>query len=160
MLAEIPQRDTAADVGTGEHRRRRRQEHLSTVRDGRDPRGAVNVDADVIRAGVLARGVALSRMHTHPHADGRTVRKSRRDERALRGCGGADRFRRAGEDDEQGIALDADLRPAVGERPAQSLSVDGEHVLEARGAKGGQQLRRALDVGEHERHGPAWKRHR
>ena len=88
----------------------------------------------------------------HPHADAhrRAVGERRRGERALRGRGGPHGLRGDWKHDEERIAFDAHLEPAVLERVAEDASVRFEHVLVAVRAKLGLELGRALDVGEKE----------
>ena len=87
-------------------RRRRRDDDLPTVRERRDPRAAMNVDADV----TLARDVRRPRVQPHAHADrpGRQIGPTlnRSSGRALR--------RR--ERDEERVALGIYLDPVMGSR--------------------------------------------
>ena len=69
--------------------------------------------------------------------------------------GGGERGGRGGEGDEERVALRVDLDAAAGaEGGAQDAPVLGERVGVALGAERVQELRRALDVGEEERHRP------
>ena len=149
MLAQIAQGDSVAGLLTGERRGRSGHEHLPAVRDVRDPRCAMNVDADVVRARLATRRGALARVHAHAHADDGLVWEARRRERALRRCRRADRGNRIVENQEQRVALDTHLS-ACGERDAERPGMSFEHLVITVGAEGVQKLRRALDVGEQE----------
>ena len=131
-----------ADVRIHQRTGRLRQEHLSAVADGRDPRALVHVEADISLFGQLR----LARVEPHPHAY-RPVGKC-----ALAVCSGSDSVRRAGERDEERVTLCVDFDALVlGERRAetppmlvQCFSVVVSEIV--------QQPRRALHVREQQRH--------
>src|SRR6185503_19588623 len=84
MFSEIAEGDAVVEVLTGERRGRTRQQHLTAVRDVRDTRGPMNIDPDVIRAGLAARRRALPGMHAHADPNDGVVREAGRSESALR----------------------------------------------------------------------------
>jgi hypothetical protein len=107
------------------------------VAGGGDPRGAMNVDADV----ALVREQRLARVDAHAHAD-----------RPAQGClsfpGGLERVLRTCKSDEEGIALRVDLDATVSrERLAERAAVLRQHLGVAV-AELTQQARRSLDVRE------------
>ena len=138
VLAEI------ADgcVGLEERARRLGENDLAAVGGAGDPRGAVDVDADV----PLVRNDRLAGVDSHADPD-RTPLK-----RAARLGGGRDRFGSSRERDEEGVALCVHLDAAMAyERLAECVSVLGEEDGVGRPVLL-EQSRGALDVGEEERH--------
>ena len=121
---------------------RLRQEHLPAVPDRGDPRPLVHVEADVS----LLCQPGLARVQPHPNAN-RSIRQ-----RTLAIGRGGNGIRRAGEGDEERIALRVDLdalvlrerRPQTPPMLLQRLAIA---VLEL-----AQQPRRALHVREQQRH--------
>jgi hypothetical protein len=135
VLAEIEEIVTACELS-----RRLRDQDLAAVTSGRDPRGAVDVEADV----AFVRQERLAGVHTDAHAD------QRRGERVASVRGGRKRIGRPWECDEEGVALRVHLDAAVAlERLPQQPAVLREGVG-VRVAELVQQARRALDVGEEE----------
>ena len=131
-----------ADVSVHERTGRLREEHLAAVADGGDPGALVHVEADVSLLG-QAR---LARVQPHPHAN-RPVGKYAL---AIRSSG--DRVRRAGEGDEERVTLRVDLDAVViGEHRAEPPPMLLQR-LSVVVAKCVQQPRRALHVGEQQRH--------
>ncbi len=114
-----------------------RKHHLPGIRGGRDPRGAVHVEADV----VVTRQLRLARVQAHPHTHrvGQSVL-------ALTCCG--ERIGCPAERDEEAVALRAHLcAPVVGERRPQRLAVCVERLAVGI-ADLVQQRSRPDDVGE------------
>ena len=125
-----------------ERARRLRQEHLPAVADGGDPRAPVYVEPDV----TLLGQPRLAGVQPHPHAD-RPV-----GQRALAVSGGGDGVRGAGEGDEERVTLCIDLDARmVGERGAESAPMLLQR-LPVIVAEPVYQPRRALHVGEQQRH--------
>jgi hypothetical protein len=124
--------------------RRRRDEHLSAVRERGDASGPMDVDAHVS----LGRQRRRARVQTHAHANrpGREILDA-----GLRGVR-CTRSRR--EDDEEGIALRVHLHAAVGgEGVAQHPAMFGQRVGIRVWPDRVEQARRPLDVREEERDG-------
>ena len=125
-------------------------EHLPSVGGVGDAGRPVHVDADV----VVPAQDALAGVDPHPDPHRRTGGPVVRGEAPLGGDRRPDRPRRAGEHDEEGVAVGADLDPAaVGDGSpddrrvlVQDRRVPVAECLEETG--------RAFDVGEEERHGP------
>ena len=120
---------------------------------GGDARGAVHVDADIIRARFEARGATLAGVHPHAHAHGRAVGEGRLGEPPLRRGRGAHGVDSDGKDDEQGIALHAHLDAAVLEGLAQEPRMRLQDLVVAIRSELALELGGALDVGEEEREG-------
>jgi hypothetical protein len=119
-------------------------EHLPTVAGRRDPRGEMDIAADV----VAVRHERRARMQTHPDSN-----RPRRKVLGHLGRGG-DRAGGRREGDEERIALCVDLDPAVpGGGPTDHLPVLGESGRVLLGAQLVEQAGRALDVREEERDG-------
>ena len=117
------------------------EDDLPAVGGGGDPRGAVDVDADV----ALLRDDRLAGVQAHADADLAGLERLPR----LRRRG--DRLRGARERDEERIALRVDFDARVPrERLAQEAAVLGEEVG-VRGPVLVEQPRRSLDVGEEKR---------
>ena len=126
---------------------RGREDHLAAVRERGDARAAVDVDPDVALGGHRRR----ARVQPHPDRD-----RARR-ERLLRRC--APRRRRpaaVGNATKNASPWVSTSTPPCGrERLAQDAAVLGQRLGVAVGPELAQQPRRALDVGEQERHRPA-----
>ena len=138
VLAEVADRRVGIEQSPG----RLGDDDLASVRGSGDARGTVHVEADV----ALVRHDRLARVDPDPHADGAAL------ERLAPVGRGGDRVRRPREGDEEGVSLRVHLHPAVlGEGGPQRTPVVGEQ-LDVRGAVLLEQPRRALDVGEEERH--------
>src|SRR5258708_18641529 len=125
--------------------------------DRGDARGANYVDPHVIRAGLLARRRAVAGVHAHPYTHDGTVRERRLRQRSLALRRGVERVLRGREDHEQGVALDADLMPLREGRPERD-GMDLEDLVVLVGPERVHELRRALDVREHEGQRAAWER--
>ena len=122
---------------------RLRKDDLAPVRRGHDPRCAMNVDADVLRA--VQDG--LSRVDPNPDQHPAGLDHLRGG--ASSGYGLA----RARKGVEEGITLVVDLVPVeTAERIAHGRSMLREQLAVPVGAGVEEQPRRALDVGEHEGH--------
>jgi len=135
-------RAEVADTGVDERVRRLGEEHLPSMADGGDARALVHVDPDVS----LLRQPRLTRVQPHAHPD-RALR-----ERALAVLGGGDGIGRAAEGDEERVTLRVHLDAVVvGKRRAKTTPVL-EQGLPVVVAELVQQLRRALDVREQQRH--------
>src|SRR5262249_47922647 len=94
----------------GEVPRSLREKHLSAVADRRDPRGAVHIDADI----ALVDQERLTRMDAHPNAHRASP------ERRLALTRRSYSVARAGEGDEERVALRVNLNPVMtDERVAQ-----------------------------------------
>ncbi len=112
MPAEVPLPEREHGDALGQARpeqrsRRLRQQDLSPAPDGADARGAHDVEADVA---LLVHG-RLARVQPDPHADVDLAGPRLRCVRALRVDGSGDGVSRAGEDEEEGVALRVDLDP-------------------------------------------------
>ena len=134
MLAEI------AQAVAGQVMRRLADEHLAAVAGSRDPRRAVDVDADV----TLLRDERFAGVEAHSDTERAVL------ERPLGVGRSTQRVGRAREGDKERVALRVDLDAAVsGEGVAQDPTVLSENagVGVAELVK---EPRRALDVGEEE----------
>src|SRR4029079_18028102 len=107
----------------------------------------MNVDPDVIGAGLAARRRALPGVHAHANSNDRVVREGGRGESALRRRGRTDRRGRAIEDDEERIAFDPYLRSGS-ERGTEGLCMRRQDLVIAVSAELVEELRRPLDVRE------------
>ena len=153
VLAEVPERDVARQLVGDQLARGARDQHLSAVAGRADPRGAMDVQADV----VIVSDLGLAGVDADPHADVDTLGPALGRQRPLRAHRGGDRVARPREGDEERIALGVDLAPVVlGERRPQQALVLGEHLGVA-AAQPRQQPRRAFDVAEQERDGAGRK---
>ena len=131
-----------ADVRVHERPGRLRQEHLPAVPDSGYTRALMDVEADVSLVGQPR----LARVQPHPHPY-RPVGKC-----TLAVRGGGDRVRRAGESDEERVALRVDLDAlVVGKHGAESPPMLVQR-LPVGVAELVQQPRRALHVGEQQCH--------
>jgi len=131
-----------ADVRVDERPGRFRQEHLTAVANGRNTRALMYVEADV----PLLGQPRLAGVQPHPHP----YRPAGKCALALRGGGYG--VRRAGECDEERVALRVDLNASVvGKCRAESppMFVQGLPVIVAQLTE---QLRRTLHVCEKQRH--------
>ena len=153
VQAEVEQPEPVAG-GTGVPGGGRRAEHLAAVRGGRDAgrpvhhRGAVLAVLGVRRSGVQTH--PYQRFHHRPGVLGQG---------ALRLRAGGQRGARVGEDREQRVTLSEQrASPRTGESTPQEPPVFGEHGT-VTGTEQLGQPGRALDVGEQERHQPAWQVH-
>lgn len=98
-------------------------------------------------------------METHADGNRNVARPGIVGRRTLSADAGRDRIGRAGEGDEEGIALRIHLRAAaLGERSAKQTAMRSEHLPIAL-LQPLYQLRRAVDVGEEERDGSGGQRH-
>ena len=142
---EVAQEDVRGQVVLHQLARRRRQEHLTAVRDAADPRRAVNGEADVAFAGRVRLTGVDPDADTHRGAIGPRMI----GERALDRDGRRDRVRRAAERDEERVALGVYLLAVVGrERLAHETLLIGQELAVALPPKAFEELGRALDVGE------------
>ena len=146
MLTEVTERGSL-QLGVLEHGGRgERDEYLASVRRGHDPRGAVHAEAVV----PLLRHGRLGCVDAHSHAKAASRRPFLRSERVLAVDRGGGRLLGAREREEERVALIVDfLASVLADGRAQDLPVVGEHVSVPL-AQMLQQLRRALDVREHE----------
>jgi hypothetical protein len=153
LLAEVAETDVGRGVVEHELPRCRREQDLATVAGGHDARCAVDAEPDVV--GLGERG--LARMQSHPHPENGPLRPRVLGKRTLAVGGGGDRVLGPSEDDEEGVALSADLvSPVLGKRSPQQTPVLGKDVLIAL-AQDPEQPGRAFDVSEEEGDGSAWK---
>ena len=144
--AELALRDAVGERARDERGRRRRQEHLTAVAGGADPRRTVHVDPDV----ALLPDDRLSRVEAHPDAQVCPVGPLVRGERLLRRDRGRDGVAGALEAEEERVALRVDLLTATGgELVADQAPVLREH-LGVPVSEPLQELRRAGDVREDE----------
>ena len=142
VLAEIVQAVDGNEVVS-----RAREQHLPAVARCGDPRGAVDVDPDV----ALVGHDGLPRVEPHANADRTVV------ERRLPLGGRGKRVGRAGERDEERVALRVDLDAAVPrERVPQQTTVLAQQ-LDVAVSVLVQQPRRAFDVREQEGDRAGWK---
>ena len=84
-----------------------RQQHLATVRSGRNAGGGVDRRTEVVTAALL--GLAEVEAHAHPQ---RRPGPRRRSQIGLRSSGGADRVGRSGERRREGVAGGGEDVPA------------------------------------------------
>jgi hypothetical protein len=153
VLPELDEPDVVAERAVRQRLGRRGQEDLAAVAGSHDPRGAMDVEADV---GVLADR-SLAGMQPDADADRLAARPALLGQGPLNLDGGRDRLRRPVEGREERIALGAHLHAAVpDERRADELTVPGQQ-LRPPGAARLEQPGRALDVAEEERDGPGRK---
>ena len=146
VLPEVAQRDAFGKLVVDELPRSLGEQCLAAVRRRADARGARHVEADVARGG--ERGLARVDPDADPERGGRELRQQSR--------GAPNRGRRTREGREERVPLRVDDAPVARgdddvDEPGVLLEQLGVGVL----ADVRQQLGRALDVGEHERHGPA-----
>jgi hypothetical protein len=142
VLAEV------AELVLDELGGRGRDEHLPAVPGRGDAGGTVHVSADVPLLGEQRR----PRVQSDPDLD--RARGERLGEATCR------RYRpwRRRKGEEEGVALGVHLDPALGAaRLPDHTAVLGEHLRVALGAKLVQELCRALNVREEERHGTGRK---
>ena len=155
VLTEIPERDIGRQLVGDQLARGARDQHLPAVAGRADPRRAVDVQTDVV---VQSR--RRPRRCGRPCARARPTPSGQRLATASARCAAtaaATASRRPREGDEEGVTLGVDLATVVRvERRAQHALMLGEHLGVA-AAQPRQQPRRALDVGEQERDGPARK---
>ena len=138
VLPEVAER-----LRVEERRRGRRHEDLVAVRERGDARSAVDVLADVA---LLRRG-RRARVQAHTHADRSRLEALASHPRGRRRPSGCRKR------DEERVALRVDLDAAVRRRRlAHDPPVLGERVRVARRPERVEQARRALDVGEEQRH--------
>ena len=143
VFAEVADRS----VSRYEAARRLGDDDLSAVRRGCDPRGAVDVHADV----VLLGHERLAGVDAHPDPDWA------RSERCLRLGRGGDGVGRPRERDEERVALGVDLDPVVS---AEGLTDRAPMLFEKNGVGRPvllKETRRSFDVGEEERHRAGWQ---
>ncbi len=150
MLAEVAERHAVRDRARNQAVGGARDQDLAAMRRGRDPGGAVDVEARV----VVATERPVSGVDAHPDADRGSVGPGLGRERTLGGDGAPDRVAGGPEHDEELVTLGPDLDAAsIVERPPKERVVAvqqlGETGTEGRGEAGG-----ALHVREQERHRP------
>jgi hypothetical protein len=153
VLAEVPERDVARQLVGDQLARGAGDQHLSAVAGRADPRGAVDVQPDV----VILSDLGLAGVDADPHADVDTRGPTLGSERPLRAHRGGDRVARPRERDEERVTLGVDLATVVlvERRPQQALML-GEHLgVAVRQPR--QQPRRTLDVTEEKRDGATRK---
>ena len=127
------------------------QQHLSAVSRGSDPRRAVHVVPDVVDPRLRRAHRRLARVEPDAHAHHGFVRERVGRQVALRLDDGGHRLGCVHEHVEEGVALRADARPAVGiERVPDDPSVVAEHLAPSGGAETLHVLGRVLDVREDE----------
>ncbi len=150
-LAEFAQSQISRQRVLHEGRRRRREEDLAAVGGSRDPRGPMDVEANV----VLPAQDALTRVEPHSNADrARACGPGLRRKGAL--CGDRRRDCRYGalEDDEECVSLGGDLDPTgLPDRSTHDGVVAFDERSERR-AQGSHEAGRPLDVREEERQRP------
>ena len=150
-LSELDLLDAVGEIAGDERRRRRGEEHLTSVPGAADPGRAMDVDPDV----ALLADHRLARVQAHPDTYVGAVRPDVCRQRPLPGDGGGDRVASAQEAEEERVALRVDLLAAArAELSSQDPTVVGERVGVAV-AEALQQLGRAGDVREDERDGSA-----
>ena len=151
MFAKGSQQRAVRQAIRDERRRRLRKQDLAAVAGGRNTCRPVDVVAHV----ASIREDALAGVDAHPNPNfGARVPRLRR-ERALGVRGGAHRRHGPFEDSEERIALGPDL-DAVGrgKRRAEDRAMTLQQLAVTRGTQRLAQARRALDIGEKERHRP------
>ena len=155
VLAEVAQRDAVDRVIVELVADQAGREDLPAVGERREPRGAVDAQADEALPGLLG----TAGVEAHPDPDRRAIGPRFSRQRALRGDGRLDRVGRLVEGDEQGIALGALLDPAVrlGRGP-EDLAMALAQLGVAVPPDGLLEPRRALDVAEQEGEGAARQR--
>ena len=123
---------------------RRRQQHLSTVPRGHDPRRAIHRRTEIVPVAFLH----LARVQPHPHANQRMIGQTR-----LRLHRRIDAVRRARERRRESIATCREHVPTVrfdrATHDAVMLRQRGSHLVGTLLP----QTRRTLDIGEQKRHG-------
>jgi hypothetical protein len=140
----VPKREVRAAVAFDEALGVFGDEHLTAVRCGGDPRGAMHVDAEVM--GVGNQRLARVHAHSHPHRD--LARPGMRGEPRLdfRRC--LDSRGRLGERDEETVPLRIDLDSiVVRDRLTHDPAVGG-HDIRIGVAEIVEQTRRPFDVSE------------
>ena len=149
--AQVPLADREHGYAVGQARaeeraRRLREEDLPAAADGADAGRAHDVEPDV----ALLVDRRLAGVQAHPHAHVRLAGPGLRRVRALSLDRGGHRVARAREREEERVALRVDLDPvARSERVADEASVRRQHVAVVV-TEALEELRRVLDVGEHE----------
>jgi hypothetical protein len=153
MFTEITERNILGQVVSDQRTGGARDEHLPAMSGRADSRRAVHVQTDIVVH--RDRGLAGVDSHAHAHLD--ALGPGLRRKRPLPGDRGSDRIACPRESDEEGVALGVDLATVVRvERRTKQALMLGEH-LDIAAAQPRQQQRRALDVGEQKRDGPARK---
>jgi len=150
VRTQRPQRQVRGKRGFGEAAGGIRQEDLAAVRGRRDPRGAMDVQADV----VVSAERAFARVKSHPNVDGRPVRPLVSRDPTLSGGRRGDGVGRVREDGEEAVAFGAELDPVcvANRRPkdpavvVQQVAIAITQLLN--------EARRSLDVREQERQDP------
>ena len=146
MLPQTPKRRDVA----GERRGRLRAHHLPAVRDRHQPRRTIHRRAEVVP---VALG-GLTRVHTDPHPDRRTLRPRLRGQRLLHRDRRRQRITGPTERGVHAVAGRLHDVPAVrlDRRPHQRVVTFQRRPHRVRHRL--PQLRRTLDIREQERHGP------
>jgi hypothetical protein len=147
VLAERAERRARGERVGDERGRRFGQQRLPAVTRSGDPRRTVDVVADV---GAVGQD-SLAGVDADPDADSSVLVPLRGGEGALGVRGSRDGGPRSLEDDEERIALGADLDAATRRESAtEQPAVPFEDLAVPRGPDGLAKLRRAFDVGEQE----------
>ncbi len=144
MLAEVAQVGIARQRLGDERPRRVGQQNLAAVTGGRDPSGTMDVEPDV----VVTAQAGHAGVQADSDAHRRIVRPRGARQFMLSHARRRDGIGRGGEDGEEGVALGAHFRPAVGcDRDPKDLgmALEESHVGLAEERQEG---RGALDVGE------------
>ena len=149
-LAERAEPDAGWQRSFDERARGVGHEDLSAMRQCRDPRGAIDVHADV----VVAAERADARVQAHPDPDGRVAGPGRLVKRHLCPRGRRRGRRRLREHHQERVTLRPALNATVGrERLAENRVVLIEHLGEGRRPEILHEPRRAFHVREQEGHG-------
>ena len=153
MHAQIDQLHAIGQAIDDEIVRRARQQRLPAVRDRPQPRAAIDRLAEVV---ALVAQLRLGGVQRDPHPQRRRGRPRLRVQRGLGVQRRGERIRRAGKrrDDAVALALLDRAHPAVpADRILQQCVATGDRQRHRIGV-GLPQPRRALDVGQQERHRP------
>src|SRR5205823_389307 len=144
--------DSVRELVAEECARRFREEDLAAVAGRRDARRADHVEPEV----ALFADVRLASVQSHPYAHLAPVRPLVLVQGALRVDRSGDCVARPRKREEERVALRVDLPALSGaERLAHDPPVIARHALVALVSELLEQSRRALDVCEDERYGPA-----
>ena len=146
MLSEIAEARAVWQAALGQRRSGLGDDDLAPMGRVGDPRGAVNLQPDVIGADKRC----LARVDPHAHPDRVTVRPLLRSEADLSVDRCADRIRSFGEDCEHRIPLRLNrMSLMLTDRPVENRAVAPQNTHPVL-SQGLDQARRALDVGEEE----------
>ncbi len=148
VLPEIPDGHARRQAGLGQGTGGRRNEHLATVTSGSDARGAMDIQADVVR---VRRQDAFTGVDAHADPNGHTRRPGLVRQASLGLDRRLDGRARALEDDEEGVALGLDLvTPGGADGIAHQALMPLEDTAVGGGPEPLEQARRSLDVREEE----------